>query len=637
VLRRVELSGRWWRSLLVPTAVVRSGRIALALPGLRGARLIALDSSRAQRVDAVLAAELAPTGLVAVAQLPRKADVGTLLRLSLRGSAGDALFLLLIAVAAGLAGLAVPLAAGVIFDEIVPGDERQRLVMIVVAVVCLAGGVLAASITQGLLAARIRTRADSSAGDAVWLRVLHLPASFFARRSVGDVLERASTVDALRQLLGDALVAAVVTGVSGALSVLLLFGAGPLPGVLSLTALAVELAAAVLLLRLRRRPLGEQAERGRVMQSAILQFVDGIDRVRVSAAEERVMAVIARLYAAWSRASYDDARIVSFLSAALTAWTTLSILAVAAGVVVAGGDGDQLGAFAAVVTALGQALAGVGGLISVAQTTSALRTRLSELTPLLRAEPEESEGAGTVVTLDGAVSLSNVTFRYGPQAPTVLDDVSLSAEPGSFIAVVGPSGSGKSTLVRLLLGFEAPEQGIIAYDGHDLAKIDLRRVRSQIGTVLQQAEVFPASIADNIRGSARASDEELWRAARLAGIADDIRRLPMRMETVVGAGTLSGGQQQRVLIARALVGVPRILIFDEATSALDNATQEHVSQSLSALAVTRIVVAHRLSTIRDADRIYVLERGRIVQHGGYEELVAAPGLFQELIRAQLLE
>jgi ATP-binding cassette subfamily C protein len=205
------------------------------------------------------------------------------------------------------------------------------------------------------------------------------------------------------------------------------------------------------------------------------------------------------------------------------------------------------------------------------------------------------------------------------------------------VAFVGPSGSGKSTLLRLLLGFERPERGAVHYDGRNLAALDVTAVRRQLGVVLQAGRLMPGSLLENIRGGGLLTLDEAWAAARHAGLEEDIRALPMGMHTVIGEGssTLSGGQRQRLLIARALARQPRILFLDEATSALDNRTQAMVSRSLEQLQCTRVVIAHRLSTVVNADRIHVLTEGRIVQTGTYEELAAQEGLFRDLVRRQV--
>ena len=206
-----------------------------------------------------------------------------------------------------------------------------------------------------------------------------------------------------------------------------------------------------------------------------------------------------------------------------------------------------------------------------------------------------------------------------------------------MVAFVGSSGSGKSTIMRLLLGFEHPEAGSIYYDGEGFDSMNKELVRRQIGVVLQNGALMSGSIFQNIIGNSELTLEDAWEAARMAGMEEDIKHMPMEMHTMVseGAGTFSGGQRQRLMIARAIVHKPRLLFMDEATSALDNRTQNIVSESLDKLQATRIVIAHRLSTIKNANRIFVLDKGTIVESGSYDELMDKNGLFAELAKRQI--
>ena len=264
-------------------------------------------------------------------------------------------------------------------------------------------------------------------------------------------------------------------------------------------------------------------------------------------------------------------------------------------------------------------------------------TILEMVRPILETEPEISEKKPVIERLSGGIEMNNVTFRYREDMPPVLDNISLKIRAGQYVAIVGKTGCGKSTLMRILLGFETPQRGAVYYDGRDLKNIDLKSLRSKIGTVMQNGSLFLGDLYSNIVISApQLTLDEAWEAAEMAGLADDIRAMPMGMFTLVaeGSGGFSGGQKQRLMIARAVAPKPRILMFDEATSALDNVTQKQVSDALDSLKCTRLVIAHRLSTIKNCDRIIVLDGGHIVEDGTYEELIAKKGFFAELVSRQ---
>jgi ABC-type bacteriocin/lantibiotic exporter with double-glycine peptidase domain len=298
----------------------------------------------------------------------------------------------------------------------------------------------------------------------------------------------------------------------------------------------------------------------------------------------------------------------------------------------------RTGDFLAFIAAFASCVAGMLALSGALLTTLSVVPLYEQARPILQAEPEQSAGRSEPGALTGELEVQRLSFRYHAEGPLVLRDVSFQAKPGEFVAFVGPSGSGKSTILRLLLGFELPHAGAVYYDGQDLQGLDVSAVRRQIGVVLQSGRLMPGDILTNIIGSAPLTIEDAWEAARMAGLDEDVKAMPMGMHTLVneGGSTLSGGQRQRLMIARAIVHRPRLLYFDEATSALDNRTQAIVSASLERLQATRIVIAHRLSTIHNADRIYAIQGGRIADGGTYTELMSRPGLFQDLARRQLL-
>lgn len=266
-----------------------------------------------------------------------------------------------------------------------------------------------------------------------------------------------------------------------------------------------------------------------------------------------------------------------------------------------------------------------------------IQPHIDNLRPILEETPEIADDKPDADILSGAIEVSHLTFSYTDNGANIVDDMSFRIAAGENVAIVGKSGCGKSTLLRLMLGFEKPKSGAIYYDGQDLSELNVSSVRSQMGVVLQNGQLMSGDIFANIVGATDLTQSDAWEAAKAAGLDEDIKKMPMGMQTVISEGSTNifGGQRQRILIARALAAKPSILILDEATSALDNRTQAIVTKSLNERNVTRIVVAHRLSTIQDCDRIIVLDKGKIVESGTFDELVALNGIFADLVRRQI--
>ena len=294
----------------------------------------------------------------------------------------------------------------------------------------------------------------------------------------------------------------------------------------------------------------------------------------------------------------------------------------------------------AFTAAYGMVSGAFSSLVGIGLQAANIRPTLEQVKPIMEAVPEISEDKSVITQISGGIELNNVSFRYSDSMPWVLDNLSLKIKPGQYVAIVGKTGCGKSTLLRLLLGFETAQKGAVYYDGKDINTLDLKSLRKKIGVVMQNGKLFHGDIFSNITISAPwLTLKEAWEAAELADIADDIRAMPMGMHTIIseGSGGISGGQRQRLMIARAIAPKPSILMFDEATSALDNITQKKVSEALNGLKCTRIVIAHRLSTIRHCDRIIVLDGGKIIEDGSYEELLAKGGFFAELVERQRVQ
>jgi ATP-binding cassette subfamily C protein len=540
--------------------------------------------------------------------------------------------------AAGLLALVVPLATTFLFSHVIPSDSRSELVQVICILLVAAVGTGAFWLARAFAILRIRGRFTSSLQFAVWDRVLHLPPSFFRDYTAGDLATRALGAIAIRNLLTAGSVEALLTGIFSVSSLALLFFYDVPLALVALGFLVAVTVATAVSLRVQLRH-SRALQRARTTISGLsVQLFAGIPKLRVAGAEERAFEVWNTRFMTQREATLRMTRAANALASCMAAVPILGSMVLFATVM--NGDSSRLAA----PQFLGFSAAFAQFLVAVLATTLALSLATSvipvieDIRPILRATSEADTSKRDPGELSGAVHLDHVSFRYGPQGSIVLDDVSLVAEPGERVAIVGPSGSGKSTILRLLLGFDRPTSGYVLYDGVDLAQLDVYAVREQIGSVLQDAQLMPTDILTNISGQLQLSPPEAWQAASLAEIAEDIRRLPMGMHTMVSeAGTtFSRGQRQRLLIARAIASRPKILIFDEATSALDNRTQESVMANLARLRITLITIAHRLSTVINADRIYVVIDGKVVASGTYEELLAHSTVFADLVRRQIV-
>ncbi len=642
-LRQVTLRGRWWREDHGPLlAVLREGSQPVALLPVSPGRYDLADPARGTRVcvTAPVAGTLAPLAWTFYRRFPeRRLNVLDVLAFGARDVRRDLATVLAMGVLGGLLALVVPLATGVLIDRVIPSADRGRLVQLMLALVASAFGAAAFQATRGVAMLRVEGRMGAPLQAAVWDRLISLPVPFFRNYSSGDLAVRAMGIEVIRGEVTGAVLTSVLGGLFSVFSYALLFVYSLPLAVLATVLLGVTFAVTVVINILQLRPQRARYRQSGRLSGMVLQFLIGIAKLRVAGAEARAFGTWADGFAEQSALARVTQTLAVGLNVFYSVLPLLALMALFAAVAISHGGQLPTAAFLAFNSAFGQVVSAVVAIGAAVTSTLQVIPIYERAEPILHTEPEVDVTRTHPGELSGAVEVSHVTFRYLAGGPPVLVDASLRARPGEFVALVGPSGAGKSTLFRLLLGFEAPEAGAVLYDGQDLSGLDLRAVRRQIGVVVQNAKIIPADVFTNIVGSTRLTLEDAWAAARMAGLEEDIKRMPMGMHTVImeGGGTFSGGQRQRLMIARALVARPRILLFDEATSALDNQTQAIVSRSLEALHATRIVIAHRLSTIMKADRIYVLQAGRIVQSGTYEALMRdETGLFANLARRQLV-
>ncbi|NOZ22281.1 MAG: NHLP bacteriocin export ABC transporter permease/ATPase subunit [Planctomycetes bacterium] len=643
--RKVLLTDDWWRQDAGPMlAYLAEDRRPVALLPTSPGRYVLHDPSEKthQRVTARLADKLEPFAFVFYRTFPDRPITGKeMVRFGLFTCGRDIWRLVVMGIAAGLLALVTPIVTNLLFDTVIPSANLEQLATIVFALIVSALAVAAFHVVRAFAILRIEAKMDGSLEAAVWDRLLNLPLPFFRDYTAGDLALRASGIGMIRQMLAGAVAATFLDSIFSVFSVALLFYYS---WVLALVALGILVVAGLISMASigmqyhYQRPLFNI--QGRI-QGLVLQFIYGMSKLRVAGAEKRALSTWAEMFADQKRLSYK-ARKVNAAFAMFVGVLPLFSSGVIFGAFAFSHSPSlrevSVGDFLAFTAALTNVITGgVSMIMSLAPAL--LAGPLAErIMPIVRAEPEVSVNKAQPSELSGRIEVSHVSFRYTKDGPQILKDVSLTVKPGEFVAIVGPSGSGKSTLFRLLLGFEFPNTGSVYYDQQDISGLDIQALRRQIGVVLQTSKVMPGSIFENIIGASLLTVDDAWEAARMCGLEDDIKDMPMGMHTVVAEGGtgLSGGQRQRILIARAVVHRPRILFFDEATSALDNRTQAIVSRSLEQLNATRIVIAHRLSTIINADRIYVLVNGQIVQAGSYQELVNQKGVFADLAKRQVI-
>lgn len=591
-----------------------------------------------KRVDAALAERLHPQAYQFYPPMPDKPMTPLdVLRFSTRRSYRDIAFVLAVGLALGSFTTLIPLVTGQIFDSIIPGAERGLLLQITIVLVLVYLGQALFDVARGLAVVRAQTRMDATLEAGVWDRLLSLPLPFFREYSAGDLASRASGIGAIRDVLAGTAMTALLGGLFSVWNFALLFAIDG--GLAAAATVLVGLAAIPAIIGTRyglKRQRAVAAIDGKI-GGLLLQLLTGISKLRVTAAEGRAFAVWARMFARRRDADLGAERVNLRIALFQSVYPLLCTMVLYWALAGKGGQKVSTGMFLAFSSAFGIFLSATLAVVDAVLQSLSVVPMYERAKPILT-QRAERQGSGERVELRGGIEVNHVSFRYAEDGPLILDDVSFQVAPDEFVALVGPSGSGKSTLLRLLLGFETCSQGGVYYDGQALSGLDVRSVRKQVGVVMQNSRVMGGDIYTNIVGSTGLTLDDAWVAARNAALDKDIESMPMGMHTVIaqGGGTLSGGQKQRLMIARALAADPRIVFFDEATSALDNLTQQTVSESLESLRVTRVVIAHRLSTIRHADKIVVLERGKIVQMGRFEELIEQDGPFQKLAQRQMV-
>ncbi len=638
----LKAEDHWWRgdSGALLAFLAEGGRPVVLLPGAFGRyRQVDPITKRSLRISADSAGALKQRAWMFYPPLPSESvKPADMLRIGLRGSGPDLARLVIAGLPSGLIKLLPALALGFVANHIVAGGSPGALYVIALGLAGLGllGGLL--HLLQGAAMMRLEARSSSRIEAAFWDRLMRLPASILHRYPAGDLAMSGMTFqnlrDGLRGVVADSILSIIF--LLPVFAVIFFYDA-TLGGI----ALAFSFASLLITVMLGTRQMSPQSRKINVVRRVVgrlFQIIGGIAKLRVESAEGSAFAIWASDYREQKRAELELGAYEGHLQAFGAALPFVAGAVILLAVVGVSDRTMPVGDFLVVYTVFIMFQVAIARLGESIGALAAALPAFEQMRPLLAAVPETEAEGEAVEHLGGEILFDQVSFQYDPEGPLILDDVTLRARPGEFIAIAGESGAGKSTLFRLALGLDKPTAGAVYYDGRDLRHLNLKQVRRKIGAVPQSVQLHPQDLWDNIVAHREhATSDEVWHTAEMAGIAGEIKAMPMGMMTPVGTGgtLLSGGESQRVTIARALIRSPRILLLDEATNWLDNESQARVMQNLAALTSTRLVIAHRLSTLEQADRIFVLQAGKIVQSGRFAELVEAPGVFRELVRRQI--
>lgn len=636
--RTVHLDENWFKNAVGPMMGSVDGKVVPLIPkGLSGycykedERWIKINSKNAKIFDkeALAFYNSFPSKKMTIVDLV-KFSVGTY-RLS------DVLLIVFSMLAVTLVGMLIPEFTEILFSDVIESESYQMLAAISILFISVTLSVTLFGIVSAMYSTRATTKMNVYINAATMMRMLTLPTAFFKKFSAGELSSRINLVSGLSSSIVSMFLTTGLTSVFSLLYVAQIYQYAPSLVVPSLVMTSLTVILTITTSYVQMGISKKKMEYSSKEQGMTYSLLTGITKIKLSGAEKRAFSKWAEIYSKSAKLEYSPPLFLKVNNIINTGITLLGTLVMYYFAVDSGVSVSEYYAFTA---AYGMVSAAFMSLASIATSFATIKPTLEMIKPILDAEPEVSKNKEYITRVSGGIELNNVSFKYTEDMPLVLDNLSIKIRSGQYVAIVGKTGCGKSTLLRLMLGFETPQKGSVYYDGKDLKKIDLKSLRQKIGVVMQNGKLFQSDIFSNIVISAPgATLDDAWKAAEIAGIKKDIEEMPMGMFTVLseGQGGISGGQKQRLMIARAIASKPKILFFDEATSALDNVTQKQVSDSLDALKCTRIVIAHRISTIKHCDRIIVLDKGKIIEDGNYQQLIKNDGYFSELVARQMLD
>ncbi len=638
--REVELTEDWYKNAVGPyLCEISDGKFIAAIP--HGSGYVFYDSQKGKnvKIDKTNAGKLGSKAYYFYIPLPEGKisgrDIFEYIIKSL--SVWDFISVAGATALATVIAMTVPAMTKLIFSGLIPSGSFNLIfpVFVLLVLSLLSNYIITA--VRSLSVNVVNVRAGSALQSAAMAKVMAMPVSFFRDYSPGEIVSRLSGMD---MLTSSAVSAVVSSGLTGVFSIIYIFQINKFAPSLvlpAITVLALQAVLSVICVIINTKRADIKMQKSGKLSGLTLSIFRGIQKIRFTGAEKRIFAKWADQYSEIAEIDYKPPKILLYSSAisALISSLGFAVIYYAAAV-----NSVPQANYMAFNSSYGMVSGAFVSLIGIAETIAQFGPVFNMIKPILETAPEIDSGKKIVESLGGKITVSHVSFRYSEEGPDILDDISLEIKPGEYVGIVGSTGSGKSTLMRIMLGFEKPVKGAVYYDDRDMSSLSVRSLRRKIGTVLQHGQISPGSIFTNLTVSKPdLTEKEAWEALEMAFLAEDVKNMPMKLYTILseGSGGISGGQKQRLLIARALVGKPKIIFMDEATSALDNIAQAHTVKALDSLDCTRIVIAHRLSTIRNCGRIIMLDGGKIAEEGTYEELISKNGKFAALVERQRLE
>ena len=547
----------------------------------------------------------------------------------------DYAYALLACLGVTLLTMFTPYVNKLLFNEVIPSGDSKQLMPIAILLFSAAAGLVMVQLTRNLIVVRMKDKLEYAMQAPLMSRLLMMPTSFFKKYAPGDLSNRILTVVRLSSQITEDMLSIMLTFMFTAVLFIQFFTYG---GPLLYTGIFV-LGLYMLIIYIQFYYWSKVQTNVNTsiskLKGLVFSLVSGAQKIRTNGAEIRAFRHWAMAYepsdpfssrhplmfTISSSLSYN-ARLLPMIVTMLAAWHY----------------GLGLSDYIAYCSVMLIATDAVEQFQSIIKEMSLLIPEIKLCEPILQTPSEVQANTMMLKDVSGNIDISGLKFRYNDDMPYLFNGLNLKINAGDYVALVGPSGCGKTTLVRLLLGFEQPESGSIFYDQHNLDDISKPSLRQNcVSICLQDGNLVEGTIRDNILfGNTGLSDDDVWEAVRMVALEDDINRMPHGIDTYISADGqgVSGGQRQRIMIARAMIRKPKILFLDEATSALDNISQHIILKNLAKMKCTRISIAHRMSTIRECNRIIVLNNGRVAEDGSYDELMAKGGLLSEIIKRQ---